>query len=258
VNRRKKYQTPAWLVTFADLMALLLTFFVLMLSMSTTDVQRYKTAAESLSEAFGGGRVMVVQEGAGDSVAGEIVPNEIVPSAGRKEQLTHTLSRDVAEGNLELEWQGGDLLIRFPEHVAFAVGSERLTAKFFPVLRKVSDVVAGSDEYVLVSGHTDNQPIYNERFHSNWELSAARAASVIFAMMEYRPTLNQDRFVAQGYADTRPLEDNTTSKGRARNRRVELLIRNAATNPDESQNSHPSVSSPILRAVPVPADSVEP
>ena len=114
-------------------------------------------------------------------------------------------------------------LIRIQEKGSFGSGSARLDPGFYKVIDRISEVLATRPGKILVAGHTDNIPIRTGRFRSNWELSSARAVTVLHALLR-NPRLDQRRVVVQGFADTRPVADNDTPQGRAKNRRVELII----------------------------------
>jgi chemotaxis protein MotB len=113
--------------------------------------------------------------------------------------------------------------VRIKEHGTFSSGQAELTPNFRPVLRIIQDVLKSTDGRIVVEGHTDDVPISTARFRSNWALSSARAVSVAHALFG-DDELDQGRFTIAGYADTRPLVSNETEAGRARNRRVEIVI----------------------------------
>ncbi|MCB1683934.1 MAG: OmpA family protein, partial [Pseudomonadales bacterium] len=125
---------------------------------------------------------------------------------------------------LEVETRGRNIIVRVKEHGSFESGSASLTADFKPVLRIIQDVLKETDGLIVVEGHTDSQPIATSRFRSNWELSSGRAVSVAHGLFS-DGRLAESRFSIAGYADTRPLVSNETPAGRARNRRVEIVIK---------------------------------
>jgi len=220
-------KTPPWLITFADLMALLLTFFIMMLSFSTMDNEKYKAVAKSMEDAFGPGsgkqlQGMVEREELNTAVD-EQVENFDAPVL--KQRVQNTLNEEIKLGIVEVEVQSGTVVIRFPEKVAFPSGSADLHDKFTPVLVKIVDILEKSNGNIVISGHTDNIPIHNEYFRSNWELSTGRAVSVVQALLDVS-TVDPERFVVQGFADTKPLKPNTNVESRAANRRVEISIEN--------------------------------
>ena len=225
-NQNRQSSAPAWIVTFADMMALLLTFFILMLSFSNMDVTKYKAISDAMEESFGPGVAkdlegLITEDGLPDAI------NKLKGTLARTEtlqkQLESLLAEDIKQGLLEIEKEGEHTVIRFPEQVAFPTGSEALRAQFDPLLDKVVSVIEKSKGTIVITGHTDSIPIYNERFRSNWDLSAARAVSVVHAILKLSK-IDPKRLVAQGLADTQPLSANTDKKSRANNRRVEITI----------------------------------
>ena len=115
------------------------------------------------------------------------------------------------------------VIVHVLENASFDSGRAEIKFGFLPVLDKIAALIDENSGSIMVSGHTDNVPISNERFRSNWELSSARAVTVVHAMLS-NAAIDQGRFLIQGYADSKPLVANDTSENRAQNRRVELVI----------------------------------
>jgi len=252
---------PAWVTTFADLMSLLMCFFVLLLSFSELDVQKYKQVAGSMREAFGVQRLIeskIMPKGT-SIIAQEFGPGRPTPSpldeirqqttdetkdnldfsdsddkgTGDTEEEKETseqaamilemLRDEVEQGLLDVETQPGKTVIRIQEKGSFPSGSADLILPFEPVMKKISDVVAGTHGSIVVGGHTDDVPISTLRFRSNWELSSGRSVTVVHQLLKYN-ALDQSRILVQGHADSRPLVPNDSPANRARNRRVEITI----------------------------------
>ncbi|MDH5544045.1 MAG: OmpA family protein [Gammaproteobacteria bacterium] len=218
VKYQRRNNTPVWMVTFADMMALLLTFFIIMLSFSTMDLKKYKAVSSAIEQSFGQGQ----PHEENTSAIKPIVPlPEPEPKHSLEKQLLNILQKEISEGVLFVERQDQLIIIRFPEQIAFSSASDRLRPEFSPLLEKIVSVVTKSEGEIVVTGHTDKLPINTERFRSNWDLSAARAVSVVHAMLEHSQ-INPKRMTAQGMADTRPLD---AAENTASNRRVEISIR---------------------------------
>ena len=230
---------PAWMVTFADLMALMMTFFVLLYSFSTIDEKKYRMIASSMAKGFG-----AVLAAPRSSTTTAIGPPSMMPSpmsqntrarspSPRQEmssrndalmqQLQSSMSTEIAEGIIAVETSGNTVVIRFPEEIAFPPGSDTMSDDIMPILERVADALKDAPGTIMVSGHTDNRPINSARFRSNWELSTDRAVSVI-QRLESLGSIEANRLTAVGYGDTRPLAPNDTPENRARNRRVEIAI----------------------------------
>jgi chemotaxis protein MotB len=221
---------PEWIVTFADLMSLLLTFFVLLLSFSNMEIIKFRTMAGSVRNALGlksefdladvprGSSILPYhnpREGDGhgeikeaDSLRDEL--RRIVRSSGVPVRGTiQVLPQSVA---LQLE---GDLL--------FDSGSAELKAESFPILNDLAELIRRVEYRVDVLGHTDSLPIATAVFPSNWELSGARAGRAVRYLAEQ--SVAADRLRAVGHADTHPVAANDTAESRSLNRRVEFVFR---------------------------------
>lgn len=246
---------PAWVVTFADLMTLLMCFFVLLLAFSEMDVAKFKMLSGSMREAFGvqaeveartipkGTSVIAREFSPGkpeptplnsvrqftidsnknslDALSEE--PKMLEEARKHAERLRRALEEEIARGDVAVELEGARITIRILEKASFASGRADVRPAFVPILRKMAGLIGTNDGTVAVSGHTDNVPISNSRFRSNWELSTSRAVSVAHELLTAAP-LDEERFVVIGHADTRPQTGNDTADGRAKNRRVDISI----------------------------------
>jgi len=223
--------SPGWMVTYGDIMTLLLTFFVLLMSYSTIQEEDFKRALASFQEALGMlpyERTLIQFEKVPSVRASpSIPPREIIRrmrnaiySAGMKGQMK--VARDK---------EGIRITIRSP--ILFDSGKADLMPKAAPVLDELITILRESPNTVVVEGHTDNVPIHNERFPSNWELSTARAISVARHLFE-RGGFEPARFTVAGYGEYHPLEPNDTAEGRQENRRVEILLKHVEAEPVES------------------------
>lgn len=243
-------------MTFADLMSLLLAFFVLLFSFSEMDVQKYKQVAGSMAEAFGVQREIKIKEPpkginiiAQEFSAGTPDPkttvNEVrqhttddfmnflkVPKPSdafvdainkEKDRLQLALADEIEKGMVEIKVEDRTIVVSILERGSFPSGSEKLIGPFRKVLDKMAVTIGGNPGEINVAGHTDSRPIHTSRFRSNWDLSASRAVTVVHALMQ-EGSIPEDRFRAEGYGDTRPVDTNATEAGRARNRRVEVNL----------------------------------
>lgn len=217
-----------WIITFADMMALLLTFFILMLSASTMDIEKYQALTEAMGEALGlaeQAQAQSINTAVDDHQQESDEEKTMAQNALQLLELNlqHSLMRELSDGMVEIAREGDELIIRFPESVAFDTASDLLTRQIKPMLGKIAPIIAKSEGYVVVAGHTDDIPINTPRFRSNWDLSSARAVSVIHELSQYKE-LERGRMIAQGFADTRPIADNKDRKTRQKNRRVEISV----------------------------------
>ncbi len=252
--KKKKHGrgSPAWIVTFADLATLLLTFFILLLSFAEMDVEKYRAMANSMAGAFGSNQVL------GDAVGGSPltliesdtvslpepmetatdepefideraeadaptkIPAGVIDLASR---MIEELEPEVASEALSVNYDESRVVIRFSEEAAFRSGEAAIKPGMMPIIERVVEVLSGCTGDVLVAGYTDDRPIASGRYRSNWDLSAARAVSVVHELVLNRQ-VPAERVVAAGRAETNPLAPNDSPENRAKNRRVEIAIRN--------------------------------
>jgi chemotaxis protein MotB len=138
-------------------------------------------------------------------------------------QFRRTLERELASFCIVLIDQGNRIIIRFPDATAFVAGGAEFASGVEPTLKRIASILRATKGQILVSGHTDNSPISTARFRSNWDLSSARAVSVVHFLIT-RAAVSPSRITAQGFADSRPLVKNDTPENQSRNRRVEISI----------------------------------
>jgi len=231
-------EIPKWMTTFADLMALMMTFFVLLYSFSTIEEKKFKMIASSMAEGFGSSVVHFTEQA--NSAPGAPTFTPLMPSASRSSsrteaerkaeatqdllvQLQDSMHKEIEEGLINIESQGNSVVVRLPEEIAFPSGSDELSGDILPVIAEVGKALRNAPGLIMISGHTDNQPISSSRFRSNWGLSTDRAVSVVQQLIALGG-IDPERLSAIGYADTRPIVPNDTPEHRAKNRRVEISI----------------------------------
>lgn len=268
VASKPKAGVPAWVVTFADLMTLLMCFFVLLLAFSEMDVEKFKQLSGSMKYAFGvqaeveartipKGTSVVAQEfspGKPEPTPLNIVKQFTIDSnlnsldALSEEQpkvdeddierqarrIRQALKAEIENGSIAIATEDKKVIIHILENASFDSGLAVVRPDFLPVLTKIAGLIDENAGMVMVSGHTDNVPISTERFRSNWELSTSRAVSVAHVLIR-SARLQESRFVVTGHADTRPRADNLTPVNRAKNRRVDISIVQG-TEIDENRN----------------------
>ena len=139
-------------------------------------------------------------------------------------RLRADLSEEIEEGLAEVERKGDSVIVRLADQGSFNSGSADLQASFLPLLRRTGQALTQGDGKISVNGHTDNVPmLFNDRFNSNWDLSAARAAAVADFLLDEFPA-NPASMTISGFADSKPIADNGTPQGRAQNRRIEIIV----------------------------------
>lgn len=300
--------SPPWIITFADMITLLLAFYVLMLSFSDMNVTRFKDVSGSLQESLGDQEALPIVEAppaetqlaAGPAIAAVPLPEQLAKDLGtlqkvlstdligqkldvridngnliidlpkhgsngvlsqemldlyakiaeiqsqvettvevregtdsavkindavqRLDQLKAALSKEIANGDAQVERDGERVVVRMLVQGSFYSGSAVLSPDYFPLLTKIGNTIAKGGGRITIEGHTDSIPVSgNDRYRSNWDLSGARAASVADFLIE-RGGVPRQRMVVRGMADVKPLAPNDTREGRAKNRRIEVLI----------------------------------
>jgi chemotaxis protein MotB len=231
--------TPAWVVTFADLMSLLMCFFVLLLSFSEIDVQKFKELAGEMSKAFGvqrevpaddppmGSSIIFPNVTAGRGTNGsamdalERTDAEEVTKA-TAEALREALSTELQAGGIQLEEGQRQIVLRVEENGSFPSGSADVTPAFEDLLSRMAVVLSRVPGGLTIEGHTDDVPIRTSQFPSNWELSTARAIAAMRFLVDRG--IEPARVGVAGYADLRPLQPNDTDVHRTANRRVEFVF----------------------------------
>lgn len=218
-------QLDRYLITYADLITLLLGLFVILYASSQVDAGKYQEFSAAFSEYFnneGNGGDGILKDG--DGLLQPIIPpSEEKTVDDIDQEIQQTLSQEIRDNKLSLERTAEGLTVKLPEEMLFAVGQAELQPGALPVLDSLAAVFNGIDQQILVVGHTDNKPINTFQFASNWHLSVSRALNV--AWYGIRKGMPEDRVNISGYGSQRPVADNSTEDGRAKNRRVEIVIK---------------------------------
>lgn len=139
------------------------------------------------------------------------------------ENLVSALESEILSNSLSVSYDADKVVVRFSEASTFTSGSEEIKADMLPIIEKIENVLAQCQGDIIVSGYTDNLPVNSRRFRSNWDLSAARAVSVVHQLI-FNNKIDVNRVMAAGRAETNPLADNDNPENRAKNRRVEINI----------------------------------
>ncbi len=260
-RRRKKHIEPPensdrWMVSYADFVTLLFAFFVVMYSISSVNVGKYRVLSESMMEAFEHKKTKPSAQSTFDErrnaaqqiqvgdPSTAIQPIQLDPLNIDNEHRDIEVSEELKAERRKLEQIAGqfkavlepfikkDLVevkktdlwveIDIKSELLFESGEAAIQLKASPVLAKISEVLRHTNNVIRVEGHTDNIPIETIEFPSNWDLSAARAASVVRELAD--AGINPARLVAVGYGEYHPLADNKTREGRFKNRRVALVL----------------------------------
>ena len=265
-----------WLVTFSDLLSLLLCFFVVLLSVADFDPIKYKQIQSNMINAFGVQRDIPLEDiPKGTSVVAthfqpgipDETPIETIQQVTREqerdslrlgepdaeqqrerdmreavetldemmqlvkdteidaEMLRKLLKAEIEAGQIDVESEDRTILIRIRERGSFSSGSAYLNSEFVGVIDKIGVALGQIEGRIFVEGHTDSIPINSFAYPSNWDLSVSRAASVTRRLVRAETGISPRRITASGFAATRPQAINSNAAGRARNRRVEIIIK---------------------------------
>lgn len=216
---------PAWMATYSDMITLLLCFFVLLFSFATLDVQKFKAIAVSMNGSLGvlDSGVTLSMEPLVNSFPADSPTEEAEEFQSLYEEMSEYIKDNDLETRITLRLDERGLLVRFMDDVLFSSGKADLTPNARDIINKVAEIIRQNNKNIRVEGHTDNVPINTFRFPSNWELSTTRAVNVVKYLIEQNG-ISAYRMSASGYSDQHPVDDNNTSEGRQKNRRVDMVI----------------------------------
>jgi len=247
---RRRHHTPQashdrWLISYADFITLLFAFFVTMFASSQTDKARAQKVSESVKQALEKGGIQsaiheilggtVDETGKGNAMlkgpggrtpenakAAAPTPPELLPSLM---YLNKALEEEIRLGKVEVRLEPRGLVVSLRQAAFFPSGEDTIDPATLPTIGKVADILRAVPNAVRLEGHTDSIPIHTARFHSNWELSAARGIAMMETLHE-QFAIPKERMAIAGYAEVAPLEPNDTITGRAHNRRVDIVMLN--------------------------------
>lgn len=226
-NRRKdliiRRKVDGWVMTYADMMSLLLTFFVLIVSFSSLQQSKFKQAAQSLQEAFG---ILQHQESVIE-FKNPVYPDRVNEAEDadvyyEMQELEAVILESGLDSEVEIQLQDNGVMFRIQAPFLFGSGLADLRDEPRNVLDELSILFKKFPYLIRIEGHTDSIPINSERFPSNWELSSARAVTV--ARYFQGLGLPPERIAATGYGEYHPIGDNSSDQGREKNRRVEIFL----------------------------------
>ena len=236
VKHEEHVNHERWLVSYADFITLLFAFFVVMFAVSQVDSNKVGRFAESVRSASKWqifeeemkGPVPVLADESGTHAAmhedkkgkgGDVVAELY---RGIRERLEQTLGEGLTSGRIKLVDGPDGLIIRLRDSAYFPSGSADIRGEYSTDLQAVAEAISDIKSPIRIEGHTDSRPIQNATYRSNWDLSAARAASVLAFFTSH--AVSEENLSIVGYADRRPVADNGNEDGRRRNRRVDIVL----------------------------------
>ncbi len=233
-KKRKEDNSSSWLTTFSDLMTLLLVFFVLLYSFSVIDqlkFQRFMASFQGVGILNRGDEPLDKTRDHDYEISSDEVQknaqNVDVQASALLQETFDTVQEYVQENNLDIDisvrYKDRGVVLEIKDEILFESGKAVLKPEARVILKQISALLQKMPNSISVEGHTDNRPIHNARFPSNWELSTARSLAVVRYMSE-NLGLNPGRFAAVGYGEYRPVVSNDSPENMARNRRVMIVI----------------------------------
>ncbi|MDR3710515.1 MAG: flagellar motor protein MotB [Capsulimonadaceae bacterium] len=237
-----------WLLTYADMITLLVAFFIMLYAMSVTNSAKFNSLAISVRSGFGNPvpdkpsildgmgagtpdtkiTVNMPKKPSTDLGKSRDGANQTSKNGAKAEQLLKKLQKLLAQNDLSKHVsvrmeERGIVVTVLADKYSFDSGSAEMKPSLKPILDGIASVIKTEPNSIRIEGHTDDLPISNDRFPSNWQLSAVRAANVLCYFVS-NSGLSPDRVNCVGYADRRPISANSTEQNRAKNRRVEIVI----------------------------------
>ncbi|MBP1992678.1 flagellar motor protein MotB [Paenibacillus eucommiae] len=233
-----------WLITYADLITLLLVFFIIMYAMSKIDVEKYTVLSQTLNLQFASGD-SILEKGKG--ISGQLTPidgdaedkdkdktnenkeeQENIKKEKELEDLLRKINTYVKEQNLQTQVSATNtnrgVAITLNDLFLFDLGKADLKPASFPILQKLASLFPTLDSTISIEGHTDNLPLSSgSQLIDNWGLSGARSLSVL-RYFKNTAGLDDSKFITTGYGDTKPKVPNDSDENRAKNRRVEIIV----------------------------------
>lgn len=237
----KKADSGRWMLTYSDLITLLMIFFIVMYASSNVSLSKYGKLAKSLGTALGssngiGSGTGVIGNGTGSFIGDAAKSVSATPEQKNlknvKNEVDSYLKKNGLASSAGTNIDGRGLEIRLNDSILFDSGKADIKESSKDEIIKIGRILSKMDNYIRVEGHTDNIPIYGGQFKSNWQLSSVRAANVAELLVE-QSGVPADKIAAVGYGENRPISSNATDAGRAKNRRVEIIIINSKFNETE-------------------------
>jgi len=256
-----------WLVSYADFITLLFAFFVVMYSISSVEIGKYKQLTNSIGTAFSGNGSSGVnqtstEKGLGargvtetktSSIIKPLPLSHLYSEKMRRErdsmaktgaEVSNKLAPMIAEGKIQVIQTSRGIRIDIQDNLLFSAGSADLSTAANSIISEIVPLIKDNQRKIQVEGHTDNTPIHNTTFFSNWELSAVRASSVVRLLSALG--ISEQRLSATGLGASQPISENETESGRAKNRRVSIIITYEVPTQEDTSN----VIAPQVSALP--------
>jgi chemotaxis protein MotB len=232
VSQEQEIDPNAWMVTFADLVMLLLTFFVLLLTMSSMDSKKLENLFTHFKDAtgvleFSGakevGTLAALVEKYNDSASVLVIDQSKFMTALEMPGSLQNMAKDLQE-KMDMTDDGRGMVLSFQEDILFAAGEVTAGKDIFPFLDAIAEGIEGCSNDILIMGHADSSPIGDNKNNTNWELSISRGLSVLEYLLKQKQ-LAPERFSVGGYGASKPLSPGDSPEHQTLNRRVEIIFK---------------------------------
>jgi len=245
-QKKNNNMNDSWLLPYADMLTLLLALFIVLFAMSQLDVKKFDKLSHIFKSEFSSSYIPIIESTESHTserhnieahyenlkktaVSAEETESYLKDPLQELEDIEIMINNYIFENNLtellKAEMRAEGLLVTLSTDFSFATGSAYVNESVRKIAYEIAEFLdIGTQHEIVVSGHADDRPMYNEEFKSNWELSVTRAVNFMIILLENNQ-LNHEIFSAKGYGEYKPLVPNTSRENRAKNRRVEILIR---------------------------------
>jgi chemotaxis protein MotB len=239
LEENKKENKERWLLTYSDMITLLMIFFIVLYTISSVNAEKFAKIANVLSKTFDGSQYAIGQYSGTSVVPGDLGNKGTSGVQNDLKEVEKQVNAFIKENNLQgkitdyINERG--LVISLQDTLLFDLGSADVHLNEKDTVIKLGNMLKTLPNQIRVEGFTDNIPIYNNNFHSNWELSVIRATNVVKILVD-EVKINPERISAVGYGEYRPIVPNDSDKNRQLNRRVDIVIMNVEYNKWEPKN----------------------
>jgi chemotaxis protein MotB len=252
-KKEKKENSERWMLTYSDLITLLMVFFIVLYSMSNINKDQYQQLAKSLENALGSSGTSadgsIIPKGSGILNGGTGLTSSEIQENGATEDgksaednfsyesdgiskeefielrtsLYNAIKDSDLKDTLKITVEDKGMVITLPNDILFGSGEAEVRSEMKPILDKVAQLINSIDSPVQIEGYTDNVPVNTIRYKSNWQLSAERAANVVYYLVD-NYNVKPERLTASAHGENNPVASNKTANGRMRNRRISITI----------------------------------
>lgn len=216
----------AWLLPYSDLMTLLLAVFIVLFAVSQIDVEKAKQMTEEFSEKMMTQSYNESERDGRENPADESkqnAKNELQEMEALKAELDEKLKNENLTASVTTGIDHRGLVISLSNAILFDPGSAEIKKDYEGTLLEIAEMISVMNNLIRIEGHTDNIPMNSALYPSNWDLSVARAANVV-RLITKKSNASPEKLIAVGYGEYRPIADNSTAEGRAKNRRIDIIV----------------------------------